>query len=126
MLCYKKTLPFNKIFKNFFRSVMNLRLLPHLILIGTFFFFFLLISPLGVFNDWIQPTIHKGFFSITQIDPGDDSGYYAYLRSIFFDGDIDFFNEIFYAHIERFTSTGYVFNNWQIGQSILFFPFTFR
>ncbi len=102
---------------------MNLRYIPSLILIGIFYFFFLLTSPLGVFNDWIQPLIQKGFFSITQIDPGDDSGYYAYIRSIFFDGDIDFFNEVTFAHASKFMSTGYVFNNWQLGQSVLFFPF---
>jgi tetratricopeptide (TPR) repeat protein len=96
---------------------------PSLVISVIFFLYFLLATPLGLFNDWVPLNIHTGFYSITDIDPGDDSGYYAYLRSIFFDGDIDFYNEIHYAHVEKFTSTGYVFNNWQIGQSIIFFPF---
>ncbi len=78
---------------------------------------------MGVFNDWIPPAIQTGVYSISFIDPGDDSGYYAYLRSSFMDGDLDFINERFFAHHETFTSTGYTFNNWQFGQSVLFFPF---
>ncbi len=94
-----------------------------LVLAVVFFFYFLLTTPLGLFNDWVPLNLHSGFYSVTEIDPGDDSGYYVYLRSIFFDGDIDFYNEMHYAHVEKFTPTGYVFNNWQIGQSILFLPF---
>ena len=82
-----------------------------------------MLTPLGVFNDWIPPTIHTGYYSVTDIDPGDDFGYYVYLRSLFFDGDLDFYNERVYAHVEHFNSTGYVFNNWQIGQSLFVFPF---
>ncbi len=78
---------------------------------------------MGVFNDWIPPTIHTGFYSVSQIDSGDDSGYYVYLRSLFFDKDLDFYNERFYSHLERFNPTGYVFNNWQVGQSFLILPF---
>ncbi len=85
--------------------------------------FFLLLTPLGLFNDWIPPLYQTGYYSVTTIDAGDDSGYYAFLRSAFFDRDFDFINEINYAHSDRFMSTGYVFNNWQIGQSILFIPF---
>ena len=99
-----------------------LKLTP-IILIGTFFFFFLLLTPLGLFNDWIPPTTHTGFYSVDKIDPGDDSGYYTYLRSLFFDRDIDFYNERFYAYKDQFNSTGYVFNNWQIGHSFFVFPF---
>lgn len=102
---------------------MNHRNIPAIILLGIFFFLFLLVSPLGIFNDWIPPNIQTGFYTLTRIDPGDDTGYYAYLRSIFFDGDIDFFNEANFAHTDKFMSTGYVFNNWQVGQSVLFFPF---
>jgi tetratricopeptide (TPR) repeat protein len=102
---------------------MNHRYIPAIILLGFFFSFFLLVSPLGIFNDSISPKLQTGFYSLTRIDAGDDAGYYAYLRSIFIDGDIDFFNETNFAHAERFMSTGYVFNNWQIGQSVLFFPF---
>jgi len=90
---------------------------------GIFFFTFLFITPLGVFNSWISPNIHKGYYSVTIIDQGDDTGYYAFLRSAFFDGDLDFFNEQKYAHAEKINPTGYVFNNWQMGQAILFLPF---
>ena len=95
-----------------------------LTLLGVVFYVsFIFLVPMGVFNDWIPPQLHTGFYSITSIDPGDDTGYYAFLRSAFFDGDFDFINEGNYVHIEKFTSTGYVFNNWQIGQSLLFLPF---
>ncbi len=94
-----------------------------LILGGTLFFAFLLLTPLGIFNDWIPPDIHKGYYSVTTIDAGDDTGYYAFLRSVFFDGDLDFFNELHYAHSEEFMPTGYVFNNWQMGQALMFLPF---
>ncbi len=95
----------------------------NLILGGTLFFVFLLLTPLGIFNNWIPPDIHKGFYSVTTIDGGDDAGYYAFLRSVFFDGDLDFFNELHYVHSERLMPTGYVFNNWQMGQALLFLPF---
>ena len=94
-----------------------------LILGGILFFAFLLLTPLGIFNDWISPAVHKGYYSLTIIDGGDDTGYYAFLRSVFFDGDLDFFNELRYAHSEKFMPTGYVFNNWQMGQALLFLPF---
>jgi tetratricopeptide (TPR) repeat protein len=93
------------------------------VLISSFFVFFFLITPLGIFSDWIPPALHTGHYSLTVIDSGDDAGYYAFLRSLFFDGDIDFYNERFYSHADHYTATGYVFNNWQIGQGILFFPF---
>ncbi len=94
-----------------------------IILGGSFYFVFLLLTPLGVFNDWVSPRVQTGYYSATVIDAGDDAGYYAYLRSLFFDGDIDFINERHYAHAEKLTPTGYVFNNWQIGQGLLFLPF---
>ncbi|PIQ98139.1 MAG: hypothetical protein COV67_00535 [Nitrospinae bacterium CG11_big_fil_rev_8_21_14_0_20_56_8] len=88
-----------------------------------FFLFFLLLTPLGVFNEGISPLAHTGFYSVQRIDAGDDEGYYAYLRSLFIDHDLDFANELNYAHAETFTATGYVFNNWQMGQGAFFFPF---
>ncbi len=88
-----------------------------------FLFFFFLLTPFGLFNDWIPPLTQKGFYSITVVDQGDDTGYYAFTRSAFFDGDFDFFNERNYAHSQKIMPTGYVFNNWQIGQAILYFPF---
>nr|NIP99605.1 hypothetical protein [Nitrospinaceae bacterium]NIR53747.1 hypothetical protein [Nitrospinaceae bacterium]NIS84156.1 hypothetical protein [Nitrospinaceae bacterium]NIT80959.1 hypothetical protein [Nitrospinaceae bacterium]NIU43255.1 hypothetical protein [Nitrospinaceae bacterium] len=94
-----------------------------LILGGSFYALFLLLTPLGAFNDWVPPHWHTGYYSVTAIDAGDDTGYTAYLRSLFFDGDLDFVNERNYAHAEKFTPTGYVFNNWQMGQAVFFFPF---
>jgi tetratricopeptide (TPR) repeat protein len=102
---------------------MKLQIKSVTILGGIFFIFFLLLTPLGLFNNSIPEEWQTGYYSVTQIDPGDDTGYYIYLRSAFFDGDLDFINENKYAHTENFNSTGYVFNNWQIGQSVLFFPF---
>ena len=93
------------------------------ILGGTLFFVFLLLTPLGIFNDWIPPDKDKGYYSVAIIDAGDDTGYYAFLRSVFFDADLDFFNELHYAHSEKFMPTGYVFNNWQMGQALVFLPF---
>ncbi|MFQ5450707.1 MAG: tetratricopeptide repeat protein [Nitrospinaceae bacterium] len=90
---------------------------------GIFYLFFLFLTPLGLFNSWVSQTAQTGYYSVTTIDGGDDTGYYAYLRSLFFDGDLDFADERNYAHAEQFTPTGYVFNNWQIGQALLFFPF---
>lgn len=90
---------------------------------GIFFFIFLWLTPLGIFNPWIPPNAHTGYYSVTTIDAGDDTGYYAFLRSAFMDGDFDFFNELRYAHAEKIVSTGYVFNNWQMGQGLLFLPF---
>ncbi|MBT5633624.1 MAG: tetratricopeptide repeat protein [Nitrospina sp.] len=94
-----------------------------LVLGGTLFFAFLLLTPLGIFNNWIPPDAHQGYYSVTTIDAGDDTGYYAFLRSVFFDGDLDFFNELRYAHSEKIMPTGYIFNNWQMGQALLFLPF---
>ena len=94
-----------------------------LIMGGVFLCYFLLLTPLGIFGDWIPPLQNTGYYSVLSTDPGDDTGYYAYLRSGFFDGDWDFINEPNYAHSERFNATGYVFTNWQIGQSLLFLPF---
>jgi Tfp pilus assembly protein PilF len=90
---------------------------------GIFYLLFLLLTPLGLFNDWIPPLSHSGNYSVKTIDGGDDTGYYSYLRSIFFDGDIDFIDERYYSHINRFNSTGYVFSNWQLGQAVLYLPF---
>ena len=104
-------------------SVTFLSTKKFLLIGGIFYLLFLLLTPLGLFNDWIPPLTHSGYYSVKTVDGGDDTGYYSYLRSIFFDGDIDFINERYYAHINRFHSTGYVFSNWQIGQAVLYLPF---
>ncbi|HJX52943.1 MAG TPA: hypothetical protein VJ801_09280 [Polyangia bacterium] len=56
----------------------------------------------------------------------DGQGYYAYLPSLFFDGDLQLFNEFLYMRIPvplALTETGYISNNWQIGAALLWTPF---
>lgn len=62
----------------------------------------------------------------------DGAHYYAYLRSLFFDGDLNFYNEYaFYQYhapwiiewLSSRTETGYVVNLWAIGSAILWIPF---
>lgn len=95
----------------------------YLVILLVFFFSFLLLTPLGTFSTWIDSREHTGYYSITRIDAGDDAGYYAYLRSTFFDHDIDFFNEKGYYHFDTITPTGYSINYWSIGSAILWIPF---
>ena len=95
----------------------------YLIILLVFYFSFLLLTPLGTFNAWINPGEHTGYYSITKIDAGDDAGYYAYLRSAFFDCDIDFFNEKGYYHFDTITPTGYSINYWSVGSAVLWIPF---
>ncbi|MBI5186413.1 MAG: tetratricopeptide repeat protein [Nitrospinae bacterium] len=89
-----------------------------------FFIFFLLLEPLGRFSPWIAPDLHTGFYSITQIDSADDTSWYAYLRSMVIDGDIDFFNEEGYRSRDNLTSTGYA-HNWiySFGNAIPWLPY---
>lgn len=55
----------------------------------------------------------------------DGPGYYSYLRSLVFDGDLDFRNE--YRHLDfavhGTTSTGLVRNPWSVGPAVLWAPF---
>lgn len=89
-----------------------------------FYIFFLLLTPLDRFNEKIPANFHKGFFSIIRFDiAADDGGHYAYLRSLFFDHDIDFFNEPFSLLMRLNKTTGYINNPWPIGASILWLPF---
>lgn len=88
-----------------------------------FFICFLLFTPLGVFSERIDPFEHSSFFSLTTIDAADDQGYYSYLRSLIFDGDIDFYNENNYAYNLLFTQTGYTLNLWPAGPAVLWAPF---
>ena len=94
----------------------------YLLIVVIFYCFFLLLTPLGTFSPWINLT-HTGYHSIVRIDPGDDAGYYAYLRSAFFDHDLDFFNEKGYYHFDTITPTGYSINYWTIGSALLWIPF---
>lgn len=56
---------------------------------------------------------------------GDGPGYFVYLRSLVFDGDLDFRNE--YRHfdfgIHDTTSTGLLRNPWSVGPALLWAPF---
>ncbi len=88
-----------------------------------FFLCVLFLVPLGLFNSEIDPFEHSGFFSLTTIDAGDDQGYYAYLRSFYFDGDVDFLNERNYAYYDYLTRTNLVLNLWPCGQALLWAPF---
>jgi len=89
-----------------------------------FYLFSLLLTPLGVFNTWISPSDHRGYYSITRIDPGDDTRIHAYLRSMVIDGDIDFFNEKGYWTRFVLTPMGYTHSfTYSIGSAILWLPF---
>ncbi len=89
-----------------------------------FILFFLLLTPLGEFSSWIGPNDHTGYYSITRIDPGDDTRIHAYLRSMVIDNDIDFFNEKGLWNKFDLTPTGYIFNfMYSIGSAILWLPF---
>jgi|GEM_PF-1382193 len=88
-----------------------------------FIIFFLLLTPLGLFSKAIPSDWHTGYYSIAKMDSADDTGYYSYLRSAFFDGDIDFFNEQNFYYRNKISPTGYSHNHWAVGSAILWFPF---
>jgi len=63
-----------------------------------------------------------------RVVPTDSAHYYMYLRSLFFDGDIDFSNEILHYynadHLRSLiTVTGLPGNQWSIGPAIFWTPF---
>ncbi|MEC7640804.1 MAG: hypothetical protein VYC17_01480 [Nitrospinota bacterium] len=96
----------------------------YLALLGIFYFFFLLLTPLGTDISFVPPSLEpRGVYHVLKIDAGDDAGYFAYLRSMFIDHDVDFFNELYYAHRNRINDTGYAFNQWNIGPAVLWLPF---
>jgi hypothetical protein len=41
---------------------------------GIFYLLFLLLTPLGLFNDWVPPLSHSGYYSVKTVDGGDDTG----------------------------------------------------
>jgi len=94
-----------------------------LIITAVYFIAFLLITPLGPFEDEIPYQMHTGKYSLTTLDVADEIGYYSYLRSAFFDGDIDFCNEKDFYYRLKITPTGYAHNHWAIGCAILWIPF---
>jgi len=96
----------------------------YIVILATFFLFSLLLTPLGTFSDWVSANDHTGYYSIVQIDPGDDSRIHSYLRSMVIDGDIDFYNEKGLWNRFDVTSTGYSLGfMYAIGSSILWLPF---
>ena len=96
----------------------------YIIILLVFFLFSLLLTPLGVFGTLISPSEHKGYYSITRIDPGDDTRIHAYLRSMVIDGDIDFFNEKGLWNRFELTPTGYSLGfMYAIGSTLLWLPF---
>ncbi len=101
---------------------MRLKSKEFLLLFGIFYAFFLLLAPFDSFGT-IPLSFHQGFFSLVRFDlVADDGGHYAYLRSLFFDGNIDFANEPFNSLLKP-DVTGYLSNPWTIGASILWTPF---
>jgi tetratricopeptide (TPR) repeat protein len=113
----------NSYLKNNALSAFLLKNSSYLVILVIFYLAFLLLTPLGTFSPWIAPSDHTGYYSITRIDAGDDAAYYSYLRSAFFDHDIDFFNEKGYYHFDTITPTGYSINYWSIGSAVLWSPF---
>ncbi len=96
----------------------------YLISLLIFFLFFLLLTPLGVFSNWIVASDHTGYYSITRIDPADDTRIHAFLRSMVIDGDIDFFNEKGLFSRFNLTPTGNSFNKmYAVGSALLWLPF---
>ena len=86
---------------------------PIFFLTSIFYFFFLLLTPLGTDISFLPASLEpSGVYHLLNIDKGDDAGYYAYLRSLFFDHDIDFFDESYYVHNRSVLDTGYVINQW--------------
>jgi len=83
-----------------------------------FWLFIIFLLSLPFINPWVR---------------GDGVGYYAYVRSFFMDGDLDFRNE--YSHGNRTfldgtfsgmpppTKTGHVPNQWSVGPAVLWTPF---
>lgn len=93
-----------------------------LVFLGVFYFFFLLMTPFDSFCH-IPKDFHTGFYSIVRCDVAvDDGGHFVYLKSLFFDYDIDFINDPFNPGI-AVTKTGYLCNPWPIGAAILWSPF---
>lgn len=98
-----------------------MKLKNHYILLLLFVLYGFLLIPLGNYKNPEQE--HRGYYNIQKVDPGDDTAFYAYLRSGVIDGDFDFFNEKRYWHFDTISKTGYTANHWYIGAPILWFPF---
>jgi hypothetical protein len=88
-----------------------------------YYFCFLLITPLGSFNPGV-PASHS--YSLTTIDPMDDTLFYMKAKSLIVDGDLDYNNE--HLGVETLSDLNRMANPrmgaaTQIGPSILFAPF---
>ena len=92
------------------------------ILLVLFLLYGFALTPLGLYKKPVEQ-VHSGYYSVGKFDPGDDAGYYAYLRSGFIDGDFDFFDEKRYWHFDEVTETGYVANYWPMGAALFWSPF---
>ena len=72
----------------------------------------------------VFPSLQRSHLSIPEVDC---RGYYAYLRSIALDKDVDFTNDLkLLGHSRKaitITKTGYAANPWTIGPAILWLPF---
>ncbi|QPJ60650.1 MAG: hypothetical protein G3M70_01600 [Candidatus Nitronauta litoralis] len=100
-----------------------MKIKPSLIITAVFLIYGFLLTPLGHIDLPTIKDLNPGYYSIRTIDPGDDSGYYAYVRSTVIDGDLDFFNEKYFWHFDSVVDTGYTANYWYIGAPILWAPF---
>lgn len=95
----------------------------YFIILIVFLFYWFLLTPIGSYKYPDTMQNNEGFHSVLKIDPGDDTGYYAYIRSGVIDGDFDFFNEKRYYHFDAINTAGYSPNFWYIGQSLIWLPF---
>ena len=92
------------------------------VLLALFLLYGFALTPLGLYKKPVEE-VHPGYYSAGKFDPGDDAGYYAYLRSGFIDGDFDFFDEKRYWYFDAVTETGYVANYWPMGPALFWSPF---
>lgn len=84
-------------------------------------------DPLWLVVMWALSTV----LLFTADAQGDGVGYYAYIRSLFVDGDLQFANEFnealspfaFVPNYPIYAPTGYTVNPWSIGPALLQVPF---
>ena len=92
-------------------------------ILGVYFLGFLLITPLGKFNPGVPP---PNWYSLSTIDPWDDTSYYMVAKSLIIDGDLDYSNEKLLPQAYfSLTSNGNPVQGAKvpIGSSILWAPF---
>ena len=107
--------------KDFFKKTVNSK---ELLFLACYFFAFLLWQSPGRFNQDVKSDDQVAAYSFLSMDGGDDMGYFAPLRSVFFDGDWDLFNEHAFYHWNKIhEKTGCTKSTWAIGTSVLWSPF---